>query len=212
MKAYPDKSMDQTRTSSPNLACFQAKYRYRNPLLRFANRRFLETIEALLEDIQFENLLDIGCGEGIVLDRIRRRFPCATMGLDLDPFRVGTATETLGRTDLLIGDCQSLPFRNEAFDLVLMLELLEHVGQPQLALEEALRVTRRYLLASVPREPWWRLGNMARLKYLRNWGNTPEHINHWTLPDFKDLISKTFVISEVRTPMLWTFVLAEKRG
>ena len=92
----------------------------------------------------------------------------------------------------------------------IILEVLEHVGEPDLVLREAYRVTSKYLLASVPNEPWWRIGNLARLKYIRDLGNTPEHINHWSVRSFKTLISEYFRILKVETPVLWTFILAEK--
>jgi hypothetical protein len=63
---------------------------------------------------------------------------------------------------------------------------------------------------SVPHEPWWRLGNMARLKYLRQWGNTPGHINHWSRGGFRQQVGKYFRVLRVTNPFLWTFVLAEK--
>ncbi|NIM96361.1 MAG: methyltransferase domain-containing protein [Anaerolineales bacterium] len=199
------------RTSSPNLAAFQAKYTYKNPLLRYANSRFLETIQTMLGQVPFDTLLDIGCGEGIVLGQTAITSNARITGIDRDPDRINLAMEYDTVADLVIGDAQDLPYDEGTFDIVLMLELLEHVGNPQIALDEAHRVSGRYLLASVPHEPWWRLGNMARLKYLRDFGNTPEHINHWTLPGFKTFLSSRFSILEVRNPVLWTFVLAEKR-
>lgn len=201
--------MSDPESSTPNLAAIQAKYTYRNPLLRYANRRFLETIGAMLTGLRFETLLDVGCGEGIVFDHISERFKSHIVGLDYDPTRLESARERRGNTLLLTGDGHVLPFKDKSFDIILALELFEHVGNPMKVLEEARRVSRRFLLASVPREPWWRLGNMARLKYLRDLGNTPEHINHWTLSGFKEFVAEKFSIVEVKTPVLWTFVLAE---
>ncbi len=111
---------------------------------------------------------------------------------------------------LAASDVHSMPFPSESFDLVLMLEVFEHVGNPGVALEEVTRVSRKYLLASVPNEPWWRLGNMLRFKYLRDFGNTPEHIHHWSSRRFMHFISGSFKVLELRQPFLWTFILAEK--
>ena len=46
------------------------------------------------------------------------------------------------------------------------------------------RVARRWLLVSVPHEPLWRALNVARGAYLRELGNTPGHLNHWTRAAF----------------------------
>lgn len=201
--------MKETRASSQNLAPTQAKYTYRNPILRYANRRFLETVDLLLDNLDFHSLLDVGSGEGIVFHRIAKRLHPQMVALDIDFARVKSAQDQKADTPLLKASAQSLPFADDAFDVVLLLEVLEHVGSPLQALAEARRVSRHYLLLSVPHEPWWRIANMTRLKYLRDLGNTPEHINHWTLREFKDFVGATLSILEVRKPVLWTFVLAE---
>jgi 2-polyprenyl-3-methyl-5-hydroxy-6-metoxy-1,4-benzoquinol methylase len=199
------------RSSSQNLASIQTKFTDRSPLARFANRRFLETIHAFVAGLDASSILDAGCGEGVVLEHVAGVTDIRPFGIDLDPERIQVAHDTR-RSDLLaVADLQRLPFGDDTFDLVLLLEVLEHVGHPEVALDEIWRVTRRYLLASVPNEPWWRLGNMARLKYLSAWGNTPEHINHWSVRGFKSFLTSRFNVLELQTPVLWTFVLAEKR-
>lgn len=202
--------MDQERKSSENLALPQMKYHDRSPMVRFANQRFLSTIASFLKLAHFDSLLDAGCGEGVVLASIRDDFKAGCYGLDLDYDRVHFAKMEIDRNRFVNGDAQRLPFSEGAFDLVLLLEVLEHVGHPERVLEEVHRVSRKYLLVSVPNEPWWRIGNMLRLKYMRDFGNTPEHINHWTIPGFRSLISERFRIVSMRLPMLWTFILAEK--
>ena len=51
-------------------------------------------------------------------------------------------------------------------------------------LAEMARVSARHLLVSVPREPLWRALNVARGAYLRDLGNTPGHVNHWSKRGF----------------------------
>ena len=41
-----------------------------------------------------------------------------------------------------------------------------------------------FILLSVPKEPIWRICNMARGKYWKDLGNTPGHIQHWTKKKF----------------------------
>jgi len=202
--------MDQERKSSENLALPQMKYHDRNPIVRFSNQRFLSTIALFLRSIHFNSLLDAGCGEGVVLASILDEFQMGYCGLDLDYDRVHFASMEMTGSMFVNGDAQRLPFSEGSFDLVLLLEVLEHVGDPERVLEEVHRVSGKYLLVSVPNEPWWRVGNMLRLKYLRDFGNTPEHINHWTVPGIRSLLSGRFHILSMRLPMLWTFILAEK--
>jgi hypothetical protein len=68
-----------------------------------------------------------------------------------------------------------------------------------------------YLIVSVPREPLWRILNMCRLKYLRDWGNTPEIIQHWGKNAFISLLAKRFDMLWVETPLPWSMVMCRVR-
>ena len=166
----------------------------------------------MLRELNLNNLLDAGCGEGVVLEKIALPQNRLAVGLDLDRSRIELARDSHLTIPFLQGNLHNLPFLDECFDTILALEVLEHVGNPDQALLELHRVVSEYLLVSVPNEPWWRIGNMARLKYISDWGNTPEHINHWTYRGFKKFISRYFEIIETRTPVLWTFILAKKKS
>ena len=60
--------------------------------------------------------------------------------------------------------------------------------EPEATVAEMARVAQRWLLVSVPREPLWRGLNMARGAYLRELGNTPGHVNHWSKRAFVSLL------------------------
>ncbi|HZJ28201.1 MAG TPA: methyltransferase type 11, partial [Acidimicrobiia bacterium] len=63
----------------------------------------------------------------------------------------------------------------------------------------------------VPREPLWRVANMARGKYWRDLGNTPGHIQHWGRRSFAARVACHFDIVSVASPPPWTMVSAEIR-
>jgi ubiquinone/menaquinone biosynthesis C-methylase UbiE len=204
--------MSLERKSSSNESSLQKKYQDTNIVARFANREFFKTVLKLTRDLDFSTVLDAGCGEGVPLSLLIKQNPAGqAAGVDLDPDRVRIARQRIPTAHFLISNAQSLPFSSQSFDLLVSLETLEHMGYPERALSEYARITRRYILLSVPHEPWWRLGNMARLKYLPNLGNTPGHINHWTRRGFRSLIRAHFRILKIANPFLWTFVLAEKK-
>jgi SAM-dependent methyltransferase len=200
------------RASSENMAVSQPKYDDSSFIVRYANSRFFKTIEMFVSSISPSKILDIGCGEGKILEQLHTYHPAPSTGIDLDPARIYLAKSRSGDIPFVIGDAQELPYEDNSFDFVMILEVLEHVGEPDRVLREAFRVTSKFLLASVPHEPWWRIGNLARLKYIRDLGNTPEHINHWSARGFKAFICEYFKIVKVETPLLWTFVLAEKKS
>ena len=102
--------------------------------------------------------------------------------------------------------------RAEAADLVVCCEVLEHLNDPDAALDCVHGVTGKYCLMSVPREPLWRALNLARGRYLSSLGNTPGHIRHWSSRSFLRFVSRRFKVLEVRRPIPWTMVLCEKKG
>ena len=82
------------------------------------------------------------------------------------------------------GDGTQLPFGDDQFDVVVAAEVLEHLPDPEGGLAELARVGRRHLLLSVPQEPIFRGCNLLAGRYLRDWGNTPGHVNHWSKRGF----------------------------
>jgi ubiquinone/menaquinone biosynthesis C-methylase UbiE len=103
---------------------------------------------------------------------------------------------------------EHLPFGDGEFELAAAIEVLEHVPDPEHTVSEMARVARGgHLLVSVPREPLWRALNMARGAYLRDLGNTPGHVNHWSKRSFVELLSRYGSVAETRSPFPWTMVL-----
>src|SRR3546814_15329572 len=72
-------------------------------------------------------------------------------------------------------------------------------------------ILEKYLIISVPREPIWCALNIMRGKYLRSFGNTPGHIQHWSQKGFVRLISKYFDIVEIKKPFPWTMLLCRPK-
>jgi SAM-dependent methyltransferase len=102
---------------------------------------------------------------------------------------------------------ENLPFAANEFDLACAIEVLEHVPDPEHTLAEMARCAERHLLVSVPREPLWRMLNMARGAYWPALGNTPGHLNHWSRRSFVRLLSRHGHVTEVRSPFPWTMLL-----
>src|SRR3546814_4517320 len=96
-------------------------------------------------------------------------------------------------------DVMCLPFPDDSFDLVLGIEVLEHVPVPDRALSEIRRVGRESFVLSVPREPIWRMANVARGRYLRDLGNTPGHVNHWSARWFRNLVDAYLDVRDRKT-------------
>lgn len=205
-------SADVSRSAVTPVGNSFDKYSAGHPLERRLVHRFLATLDDMLPRKAPRRILEVGVGEGEIADRVRRRFPdAAIVGVDLpDP---ALAAEWGGRP--LTGafaDVGDLPFPDRCFDLVLGIEVLEHVADPAKALAEIRRVGTGDVLLSVPREPVWRVANVVRGRYLRDRGNTPGHVNHWSTRGFRKLVEGVFEVDRTRTPFPWTVVSARRRS
>jgi SAM-dependent methyltransferase len=184
------------------------KYGTTNPVEQRMMRGFLRALDGMLDGVDPSRVLEVGTGEGQILVRLRERFPgVPVVGLDLPDEALAEDWNQAG-LPTTFGDATRLPFPDGAFDLVLAIEVLEHVPAPRAALDELARVCRGTLVASVPFEPIWRAGNMARGRYVRQLGNTPGHVNHWTRWGFRRFVASRFAVERVASPVPWTMVRA----
>ncbi|MCU1375697.1 MAG: Methyltransferase type 11 [Actinomycetia bacterium] len=178
------------------------KYGTRHPIERRLVGTFFDRLEELLPATAPARILEVGTGEGEVARRVAARYPdAALVALDLPDQELSAN---------VFGDAARLPFPDATFDLVLAVEVLEHLPDPGAALDELARVARpgADAVLSVPSEPLWRALNLARGKYVGDLGNTPGHIQHWTPGGFRRLVSRRFVVQAVRRPLPWTVVAA----
>ncbi|MBV9849711.1 MAG: methyltransferase domain-containing protein [Armatimonadetes bacterium] len=109
----------------------------------------------LLHGLRPTRLLDIGCGRGTFLWPLLEAFPTLPVtAADTDERRVADAGAIRrgGLTSLTAArtDATRLAFGDNAFDVVTLLETLEHIPDAPRALAEAVRVARRFVVLSVP--------------------------------------------------------------
>jgi 2-polyprenyl-3-methyl-5-hydroxy-6-metoxy-1,4-benzoquinol methylase len=186
------------------------KYGSSNPLVRRLMAGFERDVDELLELAAPSSVLDFGCGEGVLVHRWARRLDaCRLVGIDLEErsIQAGWAERRAPNLEYRVLQDANLPFAANEFALVSAIEVLEHVPDPEHTLGEMARCAERHLLVSVPREPLWRMLNIARGAYWRALGNTPGHLNHWSRRSFVKLLSRHGEVVEVRSPFPWTMLL-----
>ncbi|HEY7933744.1 MAG TPA: class I SAM-dependent methyltransferase [Solirubrobacteraceae bacterium] len=186
------------------------KYGSSNPVVRRLMASFQRTLDELMSRAEPRSLLDVGCGEGVLVHRWALELPRArVVGIDLEEesIQAGWAERQAPNLEYRTMAAENLPFAAGEFDLASAIEVLEHVPNPQRTLDEMARCAERHLLVSVPREPLWRGLNMARGAYLAQLGNTPGHLNHWSKRSFTRLLSRYGQVAELRSPFPWTMLL-----
>ena len=186
------------------------KYGSSNPVVRRLMSAFERTLDELFLQANPDSLLDVGCGEAVLTHKWAQRLgDKRVVGIDLDDPLLHAEWEQRQAPNLTyrVMKAENLPFADGEFDVATAIEVLEHVPDPAHTVAEMARVASRHLLVSVPREPLWRGLNMARGAYLRQLGNTPGHLNHWSKRSVVELLSRHGEVIQARSPLPWTMLL-----
>jgi len=88
------------------------------------------------------NVLDVGCGTGIITEEIADQTRGSVVGLDIDPAMVAWSQEHGRRATYHLGDARDLPFPGASFDVVLCHFVLLWIDEAARAVREMARVTR----------------------------------------------------------------------
>jgi methionine biosynthesis protein MetW len=166
--------------------------------------------ERLIADLvpQGARVLDLGCGEGVLLERLRDKRGAHVRGVEIDLTKVAAC---IGRgLPVIQADLdEGLPFfADGSFDVVILSQTMQVVRRPDLVLAEMLRVGKRGVV-SFPNFAHWR--NRAHLA-LRgrmpvspsipySWFETP-NIHHTTIPDFRDFCAQVGAAVEREVPLV----------
>ena len=186
------------------------KYATANPIERRLVAGFMAQLDDLVQRTGAREVHEVGCGEGELSIRLARR-GLRVRGTDAFPEVLEEARERARAADVEISyeatPAEELDPGRHAAELIVCCEVLEHLADPELAVDVLAGLARPWLIASVPREPLWRALNMVRLSYVADLGNTPGHLTHWSRRRFVRLLSRRFEVLEVRSPLPWTIAL-----
>lgn len=102
----------------------------------------------ILEILKEGSVLDIGCGDGLLLEHLKNKGHDVS-GVDISAKAIEICKQRgLKCSQMDITD--KLPFTDSSFDNVLLIDVLEHLFQPQDVLKEAYRVCKKNIFISVP--------------------------------------------------------------
>jgi SAM-dependent methyltransferase len=191
------------------------KYGSQNPVVRRLMTGFERSLNELWNMASPASILDVGCGEGVLTHEWAERLgDRRIVGIDLPDPKLEAEWRKRQRPNLeyKVEEATRLSFADDEFEMASAIEVLEHVPEPEATVAEMARVASKWLLVSVPREPIWRMTNMARGAYWKSLGNTPGHLNHWSKVSFVSLLSRHGKVEEVRTPFPWTMALVRVDG
>lgn len=149
-------------------------------MYHFKKKEILPRVKAVmgfLKGIQPASLLDVGSGRGVFLFPFLSEFPWVPVtAVDLLPHRVqmlqNIAKGGIENLTALQKDICDMKGFDKSFDVVTLLEVLEHIPNPQDAVNAAVRLAERHVVVTVPSHP----------------DNNPEHIHLLT----KDILTELF--------------------
>lgn len=140
---------------------------------------------AALAWVNGTHILDAGCGEGITLEKLVKRFPHATVqGIDTDPANIRICEAH--SLPIRKGSLYDLPYSENSQDCCVFMEVIEHLDAPERALEEITRVLRPggRLVIVYPIDWAMFMVRLACLRF-REARFDPGHVRQWTLGDLK---------------------------
>jgi len=183
-----------------------------------SDQRTIESIARLVP--QGARVLDLGCGDGAMLDYLQRQRGCVGYGIELDDANVLACVRRGVNVIQLNLDAGLNLFEDQSFDVVLQIDTLQHLRNAEVMLRETARVGRSGIVA-FPNFAHWpnrlsvlrgRMPVTRRLPY--QWYDTP-NIRVGTFRDFAALAQKNqlrvldaFGLQEGREVRLWPNALA----
>jgi trans-aconitate methyltransferase len=141
-------------TQSPALRAMLDRFHKRHPggtppaTIWMRDDQGRTSYEALIESAGFDGgpqrVLDLGCGDGFLLQQIKERFPRALLaGVDLAPTEIETARQALPKAELETADVTAaLPFVDESFDIVISHLVVMLLGNADAPFAQVARVLR----------------------------------------------------------------------
>lgn len=190
------------------------KHTHTNPIQRQLIDRFHRVIVGKIAELSPSSFLDAGCGEGFVAEILLRQLPGLRLtGFDFNPESVEAARMRVPGAVFDVASIFEIPYPNNTFDVVGCFEVLEHQLDPEAALRELIRVSNRYLVLSVPHEPYFCLANIMRGKNLdiRPRGSDADHKQFWTRRAFGEFVEDHLDVQWLGGSLPWTICVASKR-
>ncbi len=136
-----------------------------------------QVVKEILDSIKYESVIDIGCGDGELFSLIKKNSKYT--GVDISPTQLKSFKNSLNSTSnmpvLIEADVSSLPLETNSFDVAIACDVLEHVIDPLVVINEIKRVVKKggYVIIGIPNE---NLLEMVRLMTLRFPLRSPDHL------------------------------------
>ncbi|HOV90371.1 MAG TPA: class I SAM-dependent methyltransferase [Syntrophorhabdaceae bacterium] len=137
---------------------------------------------------EHHTILDMGCGEGIGLEKLKKQFPQKmVLGIDLEKENVEICKSH--QLDVIRSNVYDLPLKNESIDLCICIDMLEHLKEPLNGLKELRRILKKdgLLIMTIPNDRNFFLARIAMFMFKEAFYDSG-HEKKWTPKSITRLI------------------------
>lgn len=182
-------------------------YKSKNPLVRFVHNNRLNTIVKTIPDKDGIRILDAGCGEGHLIEKLYyKNRNNMYYGIDITEIAIQKAQKKCPYAEFKLMDLSKIDFGSEFFDVIICTEVLEHIIDYSSVIEELKRLLKKdgFLIITFPNEFLWIL---SRFLLLRKPIKTPDHVNSFNPDKIKSKI-KMELIYQFNLPFGFLFFIS----
>lgn len=189
----------------------EKKHKSKNFFVQFFVNQLNKDILTEIDQIKthVKTMLDIGCGEGFITSKIsvqNTNFEITAIDAEESYIQYAKQHNQKNNINFCVQNLESIDSSNK-FDLVVMTEVLEHLPNPDAALKKIVLLASKYIIITVPNEPFFRIGNLLALKYVKRLGNTPGHLNNWSKKGLCKLLDKFSFKYKIKTSFFWNIAV-----
>ena len=140
---------------------------------------------------QDKRIVDLGCGEGITLEKLVKIFPTSeVIGIDYLQENVNICYNH-GLKQACKGDIYALDLADKSVDAVVFMEVIEHLEHPEAAIKEIRRILKLNgkLITVFPNDGFFKIARLLTLKF-KEAGYDPGHVKQWTQGEMKRFLNQ----------------------
>lgn len=185
-----------------------------NRYKRIFVQAFLHQIDEYLNDMQrsgwIEKFIDIWCGKWFITNYIQKYIDTNGwgLGIDISPEKIHFSQNIFPDTKYMLQDTQSIEKNGDIFDLVVCTEVLEHLDHPEDMLTVCKNLSTKYVLISVPSEPYFSMASLITWKNISRRGTTPDHKKKYNKKSLSRFLHMHLSWREITVSTRWFWLLA----
>lgn len=174
---------------------YEEEYLIFNPSLHLEGSKFKASeIFSLLETMKIKDIdtvVELGCGAGGISKELIKKMRISVVSCDISS-SILKVTRNVNKNLMLIkADCEQMPIRNKFADLVLAIDILEHLKNPREAVAEIARITKRWVVFRLPIEDClYHKVKKSKEGWLTDWKIHAGHLWKFNLPFLRQLLKE----------------------